>query len=41
MMPQLARTDLCRPVASNLAVGVTMFTFGLVKKVIIADSMAA
>lgn len=41
IMPQLARADLCRPVPTNLAVGATMFTIGLAKKVIIADGVAA
>jgi D-alanyl-lipoteichoic acid acyltransferase DltB (MBOAT superfamily) len=39
MMPQFERISL-RPNATDLAVAVTLFSFGLFKKVVIADSIA-
>jgi len=40
MMPQFARADACRLDPRNLAVGASIFVFGLFKKVGIADHMA-
>jgi len=39
MMPQFARPDVVRPRWDNLALGVTLFTFGLAKKVLLADPL--
>lgn len=39
MMPQFHRAS-CRPDRSDLAVGLTLFVFGLFKKVVLADSIA-
>ncbi len=40
MMPQFARRDAFRPQADNFALGLGIFTFGLIKKVLIADGVA-
>lgn len=40
MMPQFARPDVFKLSYENLAVGFTMFTIGLCKKVVFADSLA-
>jgi alginate O-acetyltransferase complex protein AlgI len=40
IMPQFARDDTYRLLARNLAVGLTLFTIGLAKKVLLADSVA-
>lgn len=40
MMPQFADDRNYRPSASNVAVGLTIFSIGLVKKVLIADNLA-
>jgi alginate O-acetyltransferase complex protein AlgI len=40
LMPQFARRRILRPQATMIAAGVTVFTFGLFKKVILADSFA-
>ena len=40
MMPQFADDATYRPSAENFAVGVTIFVFGLAKKVILADGIA-
>lgn len=40
MMPQFQRADTYRPRADSFALGLSVFTFGLVKKVVIADGMA-
>lgn len=41
MMPQFLRPEIFKPDARNLALGATVFTVGLFKKVIVADSVAA
>ena len=41
MMPQFARAETYRPNPENIAVGIAIFSIGLVKKVLIADAMAA
>ncbi len=40
MMPQFRQSATYRPRADNFALGLAIFTFGLVKKVVIADGMA-
>jgi D-alanyl-lipoteichoic acid acyltransferase DltB (MBOAT superfamily) len=40
MMPQFALPETYRPNWENLAVGLTIFTIGLAKKVLIADNLA-
>jgi alginate O-acetyltransferase complex protein AlgI len=40
MMPQFARTEIYRINPSDLAVGIAIFTIGLAKKVLLADSFA-
>ena len=40
MMPQFQRADTYRPRADSFALGLSVFTFGLIKKVVIADGMA-
>ena len=40
MLPQFARPSNYRPRMDNLSIGVTIFTIGLFKKVMIADSVA-
>ena len=40
MLPQFARRETFRFSHENLAVGATLFTFGLFKKVVLADGMA-
>jgi D-alanyl-lipoteichoic acid acyltransferase DltB (MBOAT superfamily) len=40
IMPQFARDDTYRLRARNLAVGLTLFTIGLAKKILLADSVA-
>lgn len=40
MLPQFRRRDVFRPNADNLAVGLTIFSAGLFKKVVIADGVA-
>jgi len=40
MMPQFARREMYRINASNLAAGIAIFTIGLTKKVLLADSFA-
>ena len=40
MMPQFARKALASPKSINLAVGLTIFTFGLFKKAVLADGIA-
>lgn len=40
MLPQFAHSDTYRPQSENLAVGLTIFTIGLFKKVVIADGIA-
>ena len=40
MLPQFRRRDVFRPNADNLAVGLTIFSMGLFKKVVIADGVA-
>ena len=40
LMPQFARRHILRPQPLMIAAGVTVFTFGLFKKVILADSFA-
>ena len=40
LMPQLARRRILRPQPLMIAAGLTVFTIGLVKKVILADSLA-
>jgi D-alanyl-lipoteichoic acid acyltransferase DltB (MBOAT superfamily) len=40
LMPQFTRRRILRPQAMMIAAGVTVFTFGLFKKVILADSFA-
>jgi len=40
MMPQFARSDTCSINLENIAVGMSIFVIGLVKKVLIADSVA-
>lgn len=40
MMPQFADPDNFRPYARNFALGMTVFAAGLVKKVVIADTLA-
>lgn len=40
MFPQLRRPDICRFRSENLAVGVTIFSLGLFKKVIVAEQAA-
>jgi D-alanyl-lipoteichoic acid acyltransferase DltB (MBOAT superfamily) len=40
MLPQFAMSDTYRPQAINLAIGLSIFTVGLFKKVVIADNMA-
>ena len=41
LMPQFAQAETYRFDAGNFAAGLSMFTFGLAKKVIIADNLAA
>lgn len=41
MMPQFDAEQNYRPQLSNLSIGLTIFTIGLAKKVLIADSLAA
>jgi len=41
MMPQFARPDVVRPRWDNFALGLTLFTFGLAKKVLLADPLGA
>ncbi len=41
MMPQFARPDVTRLRWDNLALGATLFTFGLAKKVLLADPLGA
>jgi D-alanyl-lipoteichoic acid acyltransferase DltB (MBOAT superfamily) len=40
MMPQFEKSETYRPRMENMAVGVTIFIFGLFKKVILADGIA-
>jgi len=40
MMPQFARDDTYRPRWDNISIGLTLFTLGLFKKVILADGIA-
>lgn len=40
MMPQFADPATYRPQAEGVAVGMTLFTLGLLKKVVVADSLA-
>jgi D-alanyl-lipoteichoic acid acyltransferase DltB (MBOAT superfamily) len=40
MMPQFALAETYRPSAENVSVGLTMFSIGLFKKVVLADSIA-
>jgi len=40
MMPQFQHADTYRPRADSFAIGLSVFTFGLIKKVVIADGMA-
>jgi alginate O-acetyltransferase complex protein AlgI len=40
MMPQFAQRDILKPSARAIALGLTLFTLGLFKKTIIADSIA-
>lgn len=40
MMPQFGRPETYRPEAERLAVGLTLFVFGLAKKVLLADGIA-
>ena len=40
MLPQFADRKIFRPDYRNLAVGITIFTFGLFKKVVMADGVA-
>lgn len=40
MMPQFARRHLTDPRARNIAVGLTIFAFGLFKKAVLADGIA-
>jgi alginate O-acetyltransferase complex protein AlgI len=40
LMPQFARSETWRFHAENFAVGVTVFAFGLFKKVVIADTLS-
>lgn len=40
LMPQFAKAEIYRPKAMNFAVGLTLFSIGLFKKVAIADSLA-
>lgn len=40
MMPQLAKRNTFRINPTNIAVGLTFFTFGLAKKLLLADSLA-
>ena len=40
MMPQFASAEMGRPKAEDFAVGIAMFTIGLAKKVLIADTFA-
>ena len=41
MMPQFDEDQNYRPVASNFAIGLSIFALGLAKKVLIADNLAA
>lgn len=41
MMPQFAKTETYRPVAANIALGLSIFAVGLFKKVVLADIMAS
>ncbi|HEY6921874.1 MAG TPA: MBOAT family O-acyltransferase [Steroidobacteraceae bacterium] len=40
MMPQFGRADIYRPQARNMALGLAYFCIGLVKKILVADSVA-
>ena len=40
MMPQFAHRALAHPRAMDLAVGLTIFSFGLLKKAVLADGIA-
>ena len=40
MMPQFKRTEIFSPNARNVAVGLSIFSMGLAKKVLIADNLA-
>jgi alginate O-acetyltransferase complex protein AlgI len=40
MMPQFAHEDIYRPQARNMALGLGYFCIGLVKKILVADSVA-
>jgi D-alanyl-lipoteichoic acid acyltransferase DltB (MBOAT superfamily) len=40
IMPQFARPEVTRPKWENLALGLTMLTFGLAKKVLLADPLS-
>ncbi len=40
MMPQFALPETYRPSAESIAVGLTLFTFGLFKKTVLADGVA-
>lgn len=40
VMPQFAQQDILKPNARAIAIGITIFTIGLFKKVIIADGIA-
>ncbi|MGI9436521.1 MAG: MBOAT family O-acyltransferase [Geminicoccaceae bacterium] len=40
MLPQFMRRDRLRPLAANMAVGITIFTIGLFKKAVLADGIA-
>ncbi len=41
VLPQFRRIGTAGPAATNLSIGVTIFAIGLIKKVVIADGMAA
>lgn len=41
MMPQFAKPETYRPVAANIALGLSIFAVGLFKKVVLADIMSS
>ena len=40
ILPQFSRRSMFGISAKNLSIGLTLFTFGLVKKVLVADSIS-